>query len=185
METNAMTRSAAESLSKHVSAILRHRAWEYGLEPDAEGWVPVEDLLEAMAVDGQQATVHDLQLMIDAAPRRRHELADGRIRALYGHSIPVLPPPRTDIPSALYHGTTPVALSAIERSGLRPGRRRYVHLATTPELALTISRRRSDHPVLLRIDARGATEAGVKFHRASEEIVLTPAVPTAFLHTIT
>lgn len=180
-----MTRSGVVSLSKQVSTILRHRAWEYGLEPDHEGWVRVEDLIEALGTDGVSATVQDLEVMIDQAQRRRHELSNGRIRALYGHSIAVLPPAGTDIPAELYHGTTPAALSAIQRSGLQPRRRRYVHLATTPELAATIGRRRSDHPVLLRVDARAATEAGVDFHRASDEIVLALAVPTAFVHEVT
>jgi len=35
-------------LSKTISHALRHRPEIYGLELDAEGWTPVEDLLAAL-----------------------------------------------------------------------------------------------------------------------------------------
>ena len=35
-------------LSKEISYALRHAPWEYELEMDEEGWVPVEQLLDAL-----------------------------------------------------------------------------------------------------------------------------------------
>jgi putative RNA 2'-phosphotransferase len=34
-------------LSKEISYALRHAPWEYELEMNEEGWVPVEQLLES------------------------------------------------------------------------------------------------------------------------------------------
>ncbi len=38
-------------LSKEISYALRHAPWEYELEMDEEGWVPVEQLLSALHSD--------------------------------------------------------------------------------------------------------------------------------------
>lgn len=35
-------------LSKEISYALRHAPWEYELEMDEEGWVPIEQLLDAL-----------------------------------------------------------------------------------------------------------------------------------------
>lgn len=37
-----------KELSKEVSYALRHAPWEYGLEMDEKGWVPIEQLLDAL-----------------------------------------------------------------------------------------------------------------------------------------
>ncbi len=37
-----------EDLSKEVSYALRHVPWKYELEMDENGWVPVEQLLDAL-----------------------------------------------------------------------------------------------------------------------------------------
>lgn len=78
-------------LSKEISYALRHAPWEYELEMDEEGWVPVEQLLEALhrTVKWSNICEADLNEMIEKSEKKRHELADGRIRAFYGHSIPM------------------------------------------------------------------------------------------------
>ena len=63
--------------------------------------------------------------------------------------------------------------------------RQYVHLATTPEMARTIALRHTTEPVILRVDAVGASEAGVAFYHPVEEIYLCDAVPPAFVTQLT
>lgn len=77
-------------LSKEVSYALRHAPWEYELELDAQGWVDIEQLLHSLHQDKKWESVgaEDLDKMIAASDKQRHELAEGRIRALYGHSVP-------------------------------------------------------------------------------------------------
>ncbi len=120
-------------LSKRVSHALRHAPWVYELELDEEGWAPVPDLLEALR--GQRSawrglTEGDLAELVARSDKRRFELRGGRIRALYGHSlperlrkVPAAPPP------ILFHGTSRRAVAAIRAGGLRPMRRQYVHLS--------------------------------------------------------
>lgn len=77
-------------LSKEVSYALRHAPWEYELELDNEGWVSVEQLLQALRLDKQWEFVseYDLRTMIEMSDKKRHEMLKGMIRALYGHSVP-------------------------------------------------------------------------------------------------
>jgi RNA:NAD 2'-phosphotransferase (TPT1/KptA family) len=61
------------------------------LELDEEGWAPVDQLLDALPTkrcDWKSVERSSLERMLTSAAKRRHELDDDRIRALYGHSLP-------------------------------------------------------------------------------------------------
>src|SRR5262245_10018346 len=82
--------SDLSKLSKQISYILRHAPWEYELELDDEGWVAVDQLLNALNSDPSSTEINRsiIEQMIRASSKQRHELVGDRIRALYGHSIP-------------------------------------------------------------------------------------------------
>nr|BBH93640.1 putative RNA 2'-phosphotransferase [Thermogemmatispora argillosa] len=172
-------------LSRTVAHALRHQPALYGLELDEEGWVPVTDLLRALRrhhPDWRKVQQEDLEIMMARADKQRYELRDGKIRALYGHSLPrrlakeeAVPPP------ILYHGTSPAALPAIRREGLRPMRRQYVHLSTDIATARQVGGRRTRQPVVLVVRAREASEHGIHFYRGNEQVWLADAIPPAFL----
>ena len=65
-----------EELSKEVSYALRHAPWEYELEMDEEGWVGIEQLLNALNTEGKfgNITKNDLVVMIDKSEKKRHEI---------------------------------------------------------------------------------------------------------------
>ena len=73
-------------LSKEISYALRHAPWEYELEMDEEGWVPVEQLLDALRKEEKWRTVseNDLVVMIQKSEKKRHEICNGKIKAYYG-----------------------------------------------------------------------------------------------------
>lgn len=175
-----MDRRIATRLSKFLSLVLRHRPDEYGLRMDAQGWVDFEDLIDVLAAEdviGEDAerTVEEL---VESSERRRFEIRDGKIRALYGHSSRVkLDYPEDEPPETLYHGTTVEAARRIAKEGLQPAGRAYVHLSSTEEEAMNVGRRHEDHPVLIRVDTFAAIEKGLKFHQATELIWLCPALP--------
>ena len=82
-----------KELSKEISYALRHAPWEYELELDEEGFVPIEQLLHSLNqggnyVDDRPVTKEDLEEIIRTSDKKRHEIVGDRIRALYGHSVP-------------------------------------------------------------------------------------------------
>jgi len=88
-----MARKDLTALSRTMSHALRHEPWLYELELelDAEGWTPVEALLAALRAerkDWKDLAAEDFAEVIRTSSKRRYEMADGRIRALYGHSVP-------------------------------------------------------------------------------------------------
>ncbi len=177
-------RHRAERLSRLLSLILRHRPEAFGLQLDPHGWVSVHALLEAVRRQRgwQDATADDLQAVVSLPGRRRFEIREGRIRALYGHTVAVQPegaPQRP--PEWLYHGTAPERLPSIRAEGLRPGARRFVHLSLTPLQAWEVGQRHSPRPVVLTVLARRAHAAGVAFYRASGDVYLADVIPPEFL----
>jgi putative RNA 2'-phosphotransferase len=173
------------AFSKTVAHALRHQPWLYELELDDEGWVPVEDLLEILRsrrVAWRNLSEQDLATMIARSDKQRYELRGGRIRALYGHSVPGRLAKQAAMPPAvLYHGTHPGVLEAILAEGLKPMRRQYVHLSTDVATARLVARRRTSRPVILSVEAARACEQGITFYRGNDQVWLADVVPPAFI----
>jgi putative RNA 2'-phosphotransferase len=147
---------------------------------DSQGWVDFEDLIDVLAAEdilgeNAEATVEEL---VEGSERRRFEIRDGKIRALYGHSSRVkLTYPEDEPPDTLYHGTTLDAARRVREEGLLPAGRAFVHLSSTRDEAINVGRRHEDDPVLIEIDTFAAIEKGLRFHQATELIWLCPALP--------
>src|SRR6266852_6736849 len=112
------------NLSRAVSHALRHEPWLYELELDDEGWASVESVLVPLRKQRPEwadLCESDLVRMIENSAKRRHEIKDRRIRALYGHSIPgKLKRTPAAPPGVLFHGTAPDVVPLIKTSGLLP-----------------------------------------------------------------
>ena len=189
LEAPRAGRSRTTALSRLVAHALRHQPERYGIVLDEHGWVSVADLVAGLRSGSprwRSLTAGDITTMVDQATRRRYELAGGRIRARYGHSLPQrLPMQSVAPPPALFHGTGPGQAAAILAEGLRPMGRQYVHLSTDPAGARAVGRRKSPTPVVFRIDARSAARAGVSFYSGGENVWLADRVPADFLHRLT
>jgi putative RNA 2'-phosphotransferase len=172
-------------LSRVISHALRHEPWAYELELDQEGWTDIGTLLESLRRerrDWQSLTEDDLADMIRSSTKPRHEVANGRIRALYGHSIPGrLKRTPAEPPTELFHGTARATVPNIRCEGLRPMGRQFVHLSTDPETALAVARRKSADQVILRIEAREASQVGVQFYSGNEKVWLAHSIPARFI----
>jgi putative RNA 2'-phosphotransferase len=173
------------ALSRAVSHALRHDPRAYGLEPDEQGWVDVDDLVAALRsvdVAWAELSAGDIDSMIEASTKRRHELRDARIRATYGHSTPdrIQYEPR-EPPPVLYHGTTRKAVARILAQGLQPRSRQYVHLSGDVDTARRVGQRRDRTPVILEVQAREAHGAGVQFFRPGNGVWLADVVPPQFV----
>jgi putative RNA 2'-phosphotransferase len=173
------------SLSRAVSHALRHEPWLYELELDDAGWVTTDALLAAMRAERpawSSLNAADLAQMIAQSDKNRHELKDGRIRALYGHSTPqkLLKEPAMP-PEILYHGTSPEAAERIKADGLKPMSRQYVHLSVNTEIAEQVGRRKAKAPIILLVNAGQAHASGIAFYHGNDRVWLADSVPSAFI----
>jgi putative RNA 2'-phosphotransferase len=172
-------------LSKFLSLILRHRASEFGIALDSEGFADTDAVwaLVEKRYPGRYQYADLLKLVEAGADgKQRFEIRNRQIRARYGHTAvqtvtypPVIPP------EFLYHGTTPDALESIQREGLTGQGRQYVHLSLDPDWAQTVGKRHSGKPVVLRIRALEAHRAGCVFHHPEPKHYLIKAVPPDFI----
>jgi putative RNA 2'-phosphotransferase len=159
-----------------MSRALRHDPARVGLELDAEGWTSLDALCRGLRVS--RADVEDV---VAHGSKQRYELADGRIRARYGHSLPghVEMPP-AEPPSSLFHGTSASVVDAILRDGLNAGARQYVHLSPNADTARAVGARHG-RPVVLVVDAGAAARDGVVFRRGNDDTWLTDALDPRYL----
>lgn len=172
-------------LSKFVSTILRHRARDFGVELDERGftdYAALRILVQSRSHDQYTDADWDTIVNKSADGKKRFEVADGRIRALYGHSrvSPILYEPVTP-PEVLYHGTTTQAAKAIHREGLRSMKRQYVHLSANTERAMNVAQRRADETVLLVVRAGEAHRSGIEFYCPEAEHYLAKSIPVNFI----
>jgi putative RNA 2'-phosphotransferase len=175
------------ALSKEVSYALRHAPEKYGLTLDDEGWTDISTLLSSLSKDKRWSGVRqeDLEAMIETSVKKRHQIAGGRIRAYYGHSIQqeVVKEAQTP-PEHLYHGTTNMAIPKIRVEGLNKQERQYVHLSEDIETAVETAMRRDKNPVLLRVHAGKASRSGIRFYPGNDTIWLSDAIPAEFLEEV-
>lgn len=172
-------------LSKVVSHALRHEPLLYELEPDEYGWVSIRDLMAALRgqkPEWQNLTEAHLKQMIERASKQRHEMCDGKIRALYGHSYlgQLLKPPAIP-PKILYHGTAPKTAIAISQEGLKPMGRQHVHLSLCYEKAFKVGKRKAKNPVVLKIQAFEAYQNNVEFYKGNDTIWLAKYIPPQYI----
>ena len=180
-----MYKSGDIALSKEISYALRHAPGEYGLVLDEEGFVDVGDLVKALSSRvprKQSVTTEDIERAISCGEKKRHEIIDGRIRALYGHSVgtPISMSPE-DPPEGLYHGTSRRALSSILSNGIQRMSRQMVHLSTDYETAMKTALRHDDRPVVLQVAAARAHGDGIQFFRRNETVWLCSYVAPEYI----
>ncbi len=165
-------------LSRFMTALLRHAAPKYGLSLDPEGWVSLGKLLGVMRSRYPWLRAEHLLAVAHTDPKGRFEVREGLIRARYGHTLHVeLSYPEDLEIKLLYHGTTSSKVGTILREGLKPMRRRMVHLSPTLEDALINALRWRRTPSIIVVDADKLRSRGVKVFRASHRVYLAKHVP--------
>ena len=167
-------------VSKFVSFLLRHDP--QGLVMDEEGFVDLDELVSKVKLSFPSVDGRFLRRMVEESERKRFEIVGNRIRALYGHSVPVYLRLEADEGVEwLYHGTTSEAADVILEQGLQPMKRLWVHLSPTKDTAIQVGKRRTSSPVILVVNCAEARRQGLKFYKASEQVYLCKFVPTKYI----
>ncbi len=166
-------------VSRYMSYLLRHNP--ENLKMDRHGFISLDELLEKIK-ERFQVDKKFIFEIVEKSDRKRFEIVEDKIRALYGHTIPVkLELEEDKIVKILYHGTSPNAASKILKAGLKPMKRGWVHLSPTIEIAIRVGLRRTKKPVVLEIDAATARKNGVKFYKATDTVYLCSYVQPEYV----
>lgn len=172
-------------LSKEISYALRHAPWEYELELDEKGFVPIEQLLHSLNSLNEydrDVTIDDLKHIIVNSDKKRHEIVGNKIRALYGHSTPNKIQKNPAIPpNVLYHGTAHRFIDSILKNGLLPMKRQYIHLSVDAETAIIVAKRRDNNPIILEIDTNAAAKDGIIFYLGNDKVWLCDKMPAKYI----
>lgn len=185
MSTNLKEDGLGASLVRTLAHALRHDPAQHGIELDEQGWAELEELvanLKERFLRWAVLTCEDVEEFVRTEARGRFECRAGRVRALYGHSVPgVCAGVEEAPPSVLHHGTRGDWVAEIERVGLRPMGRTYVHLTSDVQYAGDVGAAKSCNWVILGIDATAACDDGIRFFRANHHVWQTAFVPPKFV----
>lgn len=169
--------------SKFLSLVLRHAPERIGIVLDVQGWTSVDDLIAKANAAGVPLDRAMLFEIVATSDKQRFTLSpDGvRIRAAQGHSVEVdldlLP---AAPPAVLFHGTARTNVDAILAEGLKPGRRRHVHLSPDIDTARRVGMRHGA-PVIFEVATARMHADGIIFWRADNGVWLTDTVAPAYL----
>lgn len=160
-------------ISKLMSMILRHRPDEFGLNMDEFGFIPVDEVVEAVQQRYSAVGEEDIRDLIETSRQHRFEIVDDRVRALYGHSFFVeMDGEPMEAPEKLFLCVPSGQGRRMKEEGIRSEDRFYLHLSPTREVAESRAGAVAAPCIVEVRAAAAADEAGVEFWSRGE-VVLT------------
>ena len=171
-----------KEISKYISLILRHKPEVIGITLDEHGWANVDELIAGVSKT-HPIDMAVLEQIVSEDEKQRYSFNEDRtlIRANQGHSIPVDVELDEKIPpEILYHGTGEKYVNSIDKEGLIPKSRLYVHLSSNEETAYKVGQRHGK-PVIYIVKSGEMYRDGYKFFRSVNNVWLTKNVPVQYL----
>ncbi len=175
-----------DKLSVFLSLVLRHNPDAAQITLDEHGWANVEELLTGINRTGRTIDMDILEEIVASDNKQRYRFNEDKtlIRANQGHSISVdVELSEQEPPEFLYHGTAARFLKSIEKEGLKPMKRLYVHLSKDTETALKVGKRHGE-PVILKIHSGDMYRDGYQFYLSENGVWLTKKVENRYFETL-
>ena len=168
-----------EKIVRTLAAILRHG--KFGLDMDAQGNVSLKDVMAKIRERNPRMNwlrARHIEALVETDPKGRYVISNGKIRATYGHTIPLdIRLDCEDIPDELFYPATPEEAEIILESGIFPSDRAMVHLSRGYRDAVRAGSVRTEDPVILVIDTGVCMELGSDIGRAAKTVYLCRSVP--------
>ncbi len=168
--------------SKFISLILRHKPEVVGVSLDEHGWANVDELIRGVN-KSHPLDMGTLERIVAEDEKQRYSFNEDKtlIRANQGHSIPVdVELEEVQPPEFLYHGTGEKYVESIDKQGLIPKARLYVHLSADEETARKVGSRHGK-PVIYIVKSGEMYRNHEKFYRSVNGVWLTKRVPIQYL----
>ena len=169
-------------LSKFISLVLRHKPQAIGISLDEHGWANVDELIAGISKT-HTIDIKILEEIVKTDSKQRYSFNDDKtlIRANQGHSVPVDVQLEEKMPpDILWHGTGEKFVASIDKQGLIPKSRLYVHLSKDGDTARMVGSRHGK-PVVYKIKAGEMAKNGFKFYLSVNGVWLTKSVPPEYL----
>lgn len=167
-----------QQFSRILAYILERRPDEFGLIPDADGFVFIKDLLKAFSeTDGWKHVrrSHFNELML-TSPDPPVEIKENSIRAVNRQQLPSRQPCENP-PKLLYTAIRKKAYPAVRENGLRAGRQGFVVCTADAKYAEQLGRRKDNQPVILTVHTTKTEVHGIRFAMFGENLYLAETLP--------
>ncbi len=170
----------AEKLGKIISGAMRHFPQDLGLNMDEYGWVSLKELTSVIEKKYEWARPYHVDAMFKTDDKGRYEKKGDMVRARYGHSVHINPDYAHFEGDILYYGTSEEEADRILEIGLKPVNQHFVHLSKNIEEAVKVACIRTEHPVIIEVDAKKARDSGIDILDAGP-VCLTSRIPPEFI----
>lgn len=176
-----------KSASIYMSRILRHEPELIDIKIEYHGaWANTNELINGISRKFKGFNMEILEKIVAQDQKQRYAFNEDKtkIRANQGHSINVDMgyEPKTP-PEILYHGTGRKSVEYIDKEGLTPQNRLYVHLSLDKETAIKVGSRHGS-PFVYVVLAGIMHRDGYEFYQADNGVWLTKSVPLKYLKKI-
>jgi putative RNA 2'-phosphotransferase len=166
-------------LAKLLGYVLGRQPDEFGLVADAEGYVKIKTLLQALAEEkgaGLRIRRGDLNELLVSSQDAAIEMDAERIRAIDRARLP-RPESCDRWPGQLFVCIRRRAHGRVLEHGIPAPEPPGVILSVSREMALRIGRRRDPDPVLLTVQPQALVQAGAAILRYGTHLFLATALP--------
>lgn len=161
-----------------LAYVLGRQPDEFGLIPDADGFVKINDLLKALHEEEGWGYVRESHLreVLLTIPTPAFEIDAHRIRALKREALVAEPVPEQS-PKLLYAHIRRRAYPWVQTHGIHPSSHPHVVLASQRDQAERLGHRIDPDPVILTVNVHAAEAQGVVFVRFGTDWFLANRIP--------
>jgi putative RNA 2'-phosphotransferase len=167
-----------QNLAKMLAYLLGRQPDEFGLIPDAEGFVKIKDLLKALHEEDGWGYVNESHLreVLLTIREPAFEIDANRIRARNREAMAARSAPE-QMPKLLYAHIRRRAYPTVHADGIPPSSHPQVVLASQRDLAERLGRRIDPDPLILVVNVHAAEERGVVFSQFGASLFLADRIP--------
>ncbi len=171
-------KKSVKQVAKMLAYTLGRRPDEFGLVPDAEGFVKIKTLLKALKEEPGWGFLRRSYLdeILAVFPEPVIEIRDDRIRAVERANLAEAAP-AADAPPVLFTCIRQRAYPHALEKGVRAADTEPVLLSASKEMAIRIGKRLDPDPVLLTVSTPEARKRGSLFFKAGGTLYSTREIP--------
>lgn len=164
-------------LAKFIAYALGRKPDEFGLVPDPDGFIKINEFLKAVREeDGlQYVRSSNIEEILITQPNPPVEIKGNLIRATYRDKLPPHSPAQ-NLPKLLYTCVRRRAYPVVLEKGIFPTTYYRVILSSHRDLAEKMGKRMDPMPVLITVQTGKATQSGTMFYGAGDMIFLAESI---------